>query len=293
MFLVIKLKTFAIHGLFFILIIFCAVFLLKLNSEHSLPSNKDLIDQEEMSVILQELFNYRNRMLLANDIKKIELLYDTGQTVGRWAFEHQARRMRYLHNWADKQGVRFIDIKTKLRVRWVKKKKDTITSNIVASTEYKYIYEDALPQALTAKVNMFRIGTYHLLDLKILDQKWLIGREWYTDPFADSLRLDNIKTKENKERIKAGNARDFSQLEQRRLEAVAYADRYCGAVRMRSMNMLIIKNTETIILSVVTAPTLLHKFCMRGGSFGRPAFGIINGAEVKPGSTRKPSKTLC
>lgn len=169
MFLVIKLKTFAIHGLFFILIIFCAVFLLKLNSEHSLPSNKDLIDQEEMSVILQELFNYRNRMLLANDIKKIELLYDTGQTVGRWAFEHQARRMRYLHNWADKQGVRFIDIKTKLRVRWVKKKKDTITSNIVASTEYKYIYEDALPQALTAKVNMFRIGTYHLLDLKILD----------------------------------------------------------------------------------------------------------------------------
>lgn len=229
MFLVIKLKTFAIHGLFFSLIIFCAVFLLRLNSQHSLPSNKDLIDKEEMFVILQELFNYRNRMLLANDIKKIETLYDTGQTVGRWAFEHQARRMKYLHNWADKQGVRFIDIKTKLRVRWVKKKKDTITSNIVASTEYKYIYEDTLPQTLASKVNIFRIGTYHLLDLKILDQKWLIGREWYTDPFADSLQLDNIKTKENKERIKAGNPRDFSQLEQRRFDAVAYADRYCGA----------------------------------------------------------------
>lgn len=234
MFLVIKLKTIAVHGLFFILIILSTVFLLRLNSDRSLPSNKDLIDKEEMSVILQEFFNYRNRMLLANDVKKIEALYDTGQTVGLWAFEHQARRMKYLHNWADKQGVRFIDIKTKLRVRWVRKKKDIITSNIVVSTEYKYIYEDSLTQtsptqALTAKANMFRIGTYHLLDLKVLDQKWLIGREWYTDPFADSLRLDNIKTKENKEYIKAGKPRDFSHLEQRRLDAVGYADRYCGA----------------------------------------------------------------
>lgn len=241
MFLVIELKKTAIRGLFFISIMFCAALLvnIRLNSDGSLTSNKDFIDKEEMSIILQELFNYRNRMLLTNDVKKVEALYDTGQKVGLWAFEHQARRIRYLHNWADKQGVRFIDIKTKLKVRWVKKKNDIITSNIVASTEYKYVYEDSpgqnspeqnsLAKDLPSKINMFRIGTYHLLDLKVLNQKWLITREWYTDPFADSLRLDNIKTKENKEYIKAQKPQDFSQLAQRRLDAVAYADQYCGA----------------------------------------------------------------
>lgn len=236
MFLVIEFKRAAIRGLFFVFIMLCAALLvnIKLNSDGSLTSNKDFIDKEEMSVILQELFNYRNRMLLTNDVQKIAVLYDTGQKVGLWAFEHQARRIRYLHNWADKQGIRFIDIKTKLKVRSVKKKNEVITSNIVASTEYKYVYEDSLKQNsltkdLPSEINVFRIGTYHLLDLKVLNQKWLIAREWYTDPFADSLRLDKIKTKENKEYIKAQKPRDFAQLAQRRLDAVAYADQYCGA----------------------------------------------------------------
>ena len=48
---------------------------------------------------------------------------------------------------------------------------------------------------------MFRIGTYHYLHVKIKDDKYIITKEWYTDPFADSLNLENIKSEDIKNYI--------------------------------------------------------------------------------------------
>jgi|SRR5690554_1277581 len=226
MFLVLKTRKTVVRNLIFLFVFILTITFIscRLTYQRSLTSNKDLIDQEEMAVILQELFNYRNRLLQENEVQKLEALYDTSKRLGVWAFEHQARKGKYLQNYEDKQGILFIDIKTKLQVRWAKRKNSIITSNLVASTEYKYVYEDT-PNV----INTMRIGTYHLLDLKVFKDEMLISKEWYTDPFADSLRLDNIKTKRNKELILSEKSRDFSRLEERRRSALDYADRYCGA----------------------------------------------------------------
>ena len=64
------------------------------------------------------------------------------------------------------------------------------------STEYKYSYENDRD-----KENMFRIGTYHYLHVKIKDNNYIITKEWYTDPFADSLNLENIKSEDIKNYI--------------------------------------------------------------------------------------------
>ena len=38
------------------------------------------------------------------------------------------------------------------------------------------------------------MGTEHYLNIKIKDNESIITKEWYTDPFADSLNLENIKS---------------------------------------------------------------------------------------------------
>ena len=43
---------------------------------------------------------------------------------------------------------------------------------------------------------MFRIGTYHYLNVVMKDNQYIIVKEWYTDPFEDSLNLENIDSEE-------------------------------------------------------------------------------------------------
>ncbi len=42
-------------------------------------------------------------------------------------------------------------------------------------------------------MNISTIGTNHLINLAKHDKEWVITKEWYKDPFADSLNLNNLK----------------------------------------------------------------------------------------------------
>ena len=100
------------------------------------------------------------------------------------------RSMKYLKNWASKQGVTFNDIKTKVKIRKVKEKETDLYGIICnVATDYNYSYENEKDVK-----NIFRIGTEHYLNVKIKDNQYIITKEWYTDPFADSLNLENIKS---------------------------------------------------------------------------------------------------
>lgn len=191
--------------------------------DNFLPASITLT-KEEMSQVLDQMFQIRNKAMVENDLDTLQLLYDKSTTLGTWAFEHQIKKLKYLHNWADKQGVSFIEIRTKIVVRWTKGKGEKVTANFTASTEYDYVYEND-----SADVNMLRIGTYHEVDIIQKEDSWLIAKEWYTDPFADSLNSDNLKVENNKAFITSQAMRDLSNISQRRLDAVTYADKYCGA----------------------------------------------------------------
>ena len=65
------------------------------------------------------------------------------------------------------------------------------------------------------------------LNVKIKDNQYIITKEWYTDPFADSLNLENIKSDDIRSYILAQQKPDI-QLTQEQQKAIDYAHRYCG-----------------------------------------------------------------
>lgn len=188
------------------------------------PVALTIFEDKETTKKIQELFDVRNNAILDKDTDILEKFYDKSVKYGSWAYAHELKKMTYLHRWSDKQGIKFSDINSKVMVRWIKNKGDKTTINLTVSTEYKYYYEDN-----TQKTNDFRIGTYHSIDVKEVDEKLVIIREWYTDPFADSMQLDQNKTDKIKDYITSQNYRDMSNLLDRRKNAIEYADKYCGA----------------------------------------------------------------
>jgi len=182
------------------------------------------ISKEEITSFIEGVFQNRNKAILTGDLELIESIYDLDSKYGTWAYEYEIRKMKYIRNWAEKQGVKFTDITPKVVVKKIKGNNTYISIYLLCSTEYKYVYEDQ-PEV----ENSSRIGTYHNLQLANKNGVWIITKEWYKDPFGDSLNLENIKAASIKEYIIAQSSRDFSSLNARRIGAVAYANEFCGA----------------------------------------------------------------
>ncbi|MCM0647156.1 amidase domain-containing protein [Clostridium swellfunianum] len=203
---------------------FACIFFL---AQFYIPANVHAIEpaeKEEVTKAIEEIFINRNQAILNGDMEFIQSIYDMNTKYGTWAFEYEQRKVKYLHNWAEKQGVRFVEINPKVVVRRVKGGNGSYSANLLCSTEYKYVYEGD-----SDTVNSSRIGTYHNLNLVKKEEGWIITKEWYKDPFGDSLNLENIKADDIRQYILSQPARDLSGISERRKNAVAYADKYCGA----------------------------------------------------------------
>jgi len=183
--------------------------------------------KKDLEIEVKKIFILRNQSLLSQNTDMLTSIYDKNVRNGLWAYEHEIKKMKYLHKWSDKQAVKFIKIDSHVMVTNAKEKGDGYTVSLKVSTEYRYVYENS-----PASINTFRIGTYHSLDIMPKAEGWLITKEWYTDPFADSLHLDDIKSQEIKQFILSSAPQDLSVLNERRIKAVAYADQYCGAASL-------------------------------------------------------------
>lgn len=181
--------------------------------------------KEEIKEFIQNTIAERNRAIVTGEEEGIKAVYDMSTKYGNWAYESEEKKMIYLHNWEQKQGVKINEIDPMVVINRISEKEGGgFKVNFTCSTEYRYIYEDR-PE----EVNTFRIGTYHVIGLVYKDNKYLINKEWYTDPFADSLNLEKLNVGDVKNFILSQEARDFSSLDPRRLAAKEYADKYCGA----------------------------------------------------------------
>jgi hypothetical protein len=180
--------------------------------------------KEEVTSYIEQIFQKRNKAILSGDLELIQSIYNMDTKYGTWAYEYEKRKVNYIKNWEEKQGVKFIDIIPTVIVKRIKGSNNNFSVSLLCSTEYKYVYENQ-PELQ----NTSRIGTYHNLQLINKDGSWVISKEWYKDPFADSLYLDNIKADSIKKYILSENARDLSAIHKRRLKAIEYADKYCGA----------------------------------------------------------------
>lgn len=212
---VIKKKTIILIGssVFFVLVL-----ALVLMQTH-VPAMNGNSEQWEQTIA--EIFEARNRCVLNQDVESLEKLYLTDERNGKWAYENEARRSRYLANWCQKQGASVLEIKSTFVIRSVKQVGRGFAFYIVASNEYSYAYENE-PDT----VNAFRLGTYHSLDLIPDGETWRISREWYDDPLSGVM---GTQGEEITQHILEQTRPDLSGISEQRLGAAQYADRYCGA----------------------------------------------------------------
>lgn len=189
-------------------------------------SAKGINSNEDIRGIVQNIFVNRNKAIIDGDLELIKSIYDTKTKYGMWAYEYEAKKLKYIRNWEEKQGVRFTEINPTIVIKGVKNVDDKYSIDLECSTEYKYIYENQ-----QEKINTSGIRTYHTLQLIERDSNWVIVKEWYKDPLADSLYLDNLKANSIRQYILSKNERDFSRVNKRRLKAVEYADKYCGIAK--------------------------------------------------------------
>src|SRR5690554_7428828 len=217
----------ALPFLFFIALLAAAVLYCSAPGPGSGIEVSASISSEELKSfveMLDELFSQRNETILGGDSSGMKQYYDMSTKYGLWAYEHQVKRIKYLHLWAGKQGIRFVGIDSDIVVSSLKEYGEGYRSYFMCSTSYDYVYTDE-----SHVTNRFRIGTYHSIDILSTENGWVITREWYTDPFADSLGLTDVRKEEFKEFLLQSGPRDFSDLNKRRIQAVEYADKYCGA----------------------------------------------------------------
>lgn len=209
----IKIKT--------LIIIFLVLVTNAYQSGRVLSSTLD--SKDEVANSIKQIIENRNKALLNGDLEFIESIYDKSTQYGTWAYEHEEKKMKYIHNWGEKQGVKFIDIIPQVVIKSIRGNTDKYTVNLICSTEYKYVYEDS-----PYSINTSRIGTDHLVQIAKKDGVWIITKEWYKDPFADSLNLDNLKVDSMKQYMATQTWRDFTNINKRRLRAVEYAEQHCG-----------------------------------------------------------------
>ena len=215
-----------IKKFFSLLCIFFSVFYITFNPLNVYADDDD--DNVKSSV--NNIFQIRNKAILTQDLDSIERLYNTDIRFSQWAYEYEQKKIKYINNWAEKQGIKFIDIIPNVIIKKCtpSKNKDKYSLYIMCNTEYKYIYPDD-----ETKINSSWIGTYHSMQISKENDQWLITKEWYTDPFADSLSLENIKADKIKEYISSQPERDLSNIGERRSSALEYAMKYCGAATLK------------------------------------------------------------
>jgi hypothetical protein len=184
----------------------------------------EINEKESVSQAIEEIFQTRNKAVIDKDLEYIQSMYDLNTKYGTWAYQYEVRKVKYINNWSEKQGVKFTEINPRVVIKRLTIKDGRCSANLLCSTEYKYAYINE-PEV----INTSRIGTYHILSLQNQNGKWIITKEWYKDPFADSLDLDNIKADDIKQYILSQPGRDLSSISQRRKGAVDYADKYCGS----------------------------------------------------------------
>jgi SHS2 domain-containing protein len=182
-------------------------------------------ENQEMEEAIQQIFDKRNQAIMDEDKDYLMKLYDRKVKAGLYSYEHEVRKMEYLHQWEYKQGVQFNSIDSKIFLRKLNKKGEGYFVTMAVTTEYTYQYEGG------SRTNSFRLGTYHSLDLLPHEEGWMISKEWYLDPFADSLNLDEGKIEKIKEIIASHDERELPEFNERRLGALEYMDQHCGVAR--------------------------------------------------------------
>ncbi|MFL0269904.1 amidase domain-containing protein [Candidatus Clostridium radicumherbarum] len=210
---------------FILVIAVCFIFIILIQFINKYKALADEgFTKADASKAIEQIYEHRNKALINGDLEFIESIYDRNTLYGTWAYEHEIKKSKYITNWSEKQGVKFLEINPKVIIKKITGKGYNFSAYLLCSTEYKYSYENE-----SNIINSFKIGTSHVINLTNKNNNWKISKEWYKDPFADSLNINSLKADDIKQFILNNGIRDFGGLNKRRVDVIDYAEKYCGA----------------------------------------------------------------
>lgn len=188
-----------------------------------------LTNEEEIKATLEDYFRQRGVALVSGDSTYIEGQFDKSSTYGRWSYEHETKRIKYIQEWASARKVKFNECQPKIKIFSIKPGKSSVKIYMSVRTKYVYIYPDKDPD----KLNEFCLGTKHSITLVNKDDIWYVTVDWYSDPLEDSgvagtvnPTYDNMAPPEGNETVETF---EYARGRYNRAKAVEYADLYCGA----------------------------------------------------------------
>lgn len=148
------------------------------------PANQPL----DAADALGELWHITAQAMRSGNTAGLRALYDTSSTSGRWALEHQTRRIKYVNAWAAKRGVEFVESKIDYRVVRSEKRSSSVWMYVIQSASYGYVYKN---DAATI-INRFGIGTRHVVELVRRNGQWQFKRDWFTDPLDEDTLIPDV-----------------------------------------------------------------------------------------------------
>lgn len=193
-----------------------------------------ILTKYNIIVQLDKIFKLKTDDLTTGNYENIKEFFDNGSTYGKWAFEHELRRINYVYGWIKERSIKMEQIKSSYRIIAVEKSGSSIWVYLVETTqaEYKYIGGKA--------VNNFGLGTRHAIEMVNKNDKWLIRKDWYIDPLDEDTIQNTAEAASiyplfaNKFDIHVSGARDtvngatpYNNVYDRE-QAVEYADKYNG-----------------------------------------------------------------
>lgn len=184
---------------------------------------KDVSANSEIDKEIQELFKNKNSAILKKDTKTLESIYDIENKLGTWAYENEVKKIKYIEDWSNKQGVEFIDINPTVLIKNITETDNKFSVSLLCSTEYKYKYTG------DKAINISRVGTHHVMDLIKKDEKLHIIKEWYDDPFAGIVDTESYEDEEITKFIADQSYLEPKNLSQYRKKSVDYANKFAGA----------------------------------------------------------------
>jgi len=183
-----------------------------------------LSNEEEIKAVLEDYFRQRGAALISGDPCYIEGQFDTSTTHGKWSYEHELTRIKYIKAWSDARGVTFKECEPRLKIFSFRGGTGSARIYMSVLTRFVYAY-NTTPDIL----NEFCLGTKHTINMANKDGIWYITTDWYSDPLEDSGVAGVYEEPDTIEVIEA-QAYNYARTRYNRAKAVEYADLYCGAL---------------------------------------------------------------
>ncbi|MEW8957394.1 amidase domain-containing protein [Clostridium sp.] len=221
------------NKLFSMFLIFVMFF--SFSENKALAYNKEETSKNMVMEFINNIFKTRNNFTLSGNLENFKDNYDLKNNYGKWSFEHEIKRAKYLRDWASERGIILKSIESLPNFKKVTVGKNAATVRVDEGLKVTYGYENDNDNC----ENVFGVNLFHNISLKFIDSNMIIINDYYLDCFEDGLKAYPVDYSETSLPVPKDKNYDFINNTRNsvevspsskydRLKAISYADTYSG-----------------------------------------------------------------